>query len=152
MTNGKIQVEEYQRFDKSNSDILKRVRGEASRYKRIKLDTYFRRPKSAASSILPITFDSPGSSYSGHLRRASTNTQTDSAEGSPVLSESNGLTRRPEKDVSQIIENVISVYINQHRQVEYSPGLIHVCGPFSVIIKEESDIYFCFERMMELIG
>ena len=56
------------------------------------------------------------------------------------------------KDLSSVLENVISAYINRNRNVDYFPALIHLCGPFVHSLSKESEIYYSFEKLMNQIG
>ncbi|CAG8721216.1 4070_t:CDS:2, partial [Acaulospora morrowiae] len=92
LTSLKDKYEEYLTAEKENSDIIKRLRGEVSRYQRRVRDV------------------------------DGTNTA--------------------------IFENVIGAYMNNNRNVDYHPALVHLCGPFVYCIKSESDVYHCFIRLM----
>ncbi|CAH1756629.1 12225_t:CDS:2 [Entrophospora sp. SA101] len=39
-------------------------------------------------------------------------------------------------------------YLNHNRDIEYYPALIHLCGPFVYCIRNEAEVYYCFERLM----
>ncbi|CAG8540507.1 550_t:CDS:2 [Acaulospora colombiana] len=92
LTSLKDKYEEYLTIEKENSDIIKRVRGEVSRYQRKIKDV-------------------------------------DGANAT-------------------IFENVIGAYMNNNRDVDYYPALVHLCGPFVYCIKSESDVYHCYTRLM----
>ena len=55
-----------------------------------------------------------------------------------------------DKDVALIFEHVICAYLN-NRGVEYYPALVHLCGPFVLSVRTESDVYFCFEQLMGML-
>ncbi|KAI9137319.1 ankyrin repeat-containing protein [Paraphysoderma sedebokerense] len=48
-----------------------------------------------------------------------------------------------------IFENVVSTYINHHRSVDYSPALVHLCAPFVSCLSKESEVYYCFEKLIK---
>ncbi|KAK9766848.1 hypothetical protein K7432_003780 [Basidiobolus ranarum] len=50
-----------------------------------------------------------------------------------------------------VFENVIGAYLNGNKNIEYSPVLVHMCGPFVEYLSEEWEIYYCFEQMMSQI-
>jgi len=50
------------------------------------------------------------------------------------------------------LENVISIYIDHNRTVDYNPAFIHLCGPFVYSFDNEYDVYYSFERLMILLG
>ncbi|KAK9764186.1 hypothetical protein K7432_008518 [Basidiobolus ranarum] len=50
-----------------------------------------------------------------------------------------------------IFENVIGAYLNSNKNIEYSPVLVHICGPFVECLTEEWDIFFCFEQLMSQV-
>jgi len=94
----KTKYEDYKQNDKINNELLKPIRGEASRYNRSK-EKFFK-----------------------------------------------------SKNLTQTLENVISIYINHNRTVDYNPAFIHLCGPFVYSYNEEYDVYYSFERLMILLG
>jgi TBC1 domain family member 2 len=98
VSESKSRYEEYVQFEKENSEISKRVRGEASRY-----------------------------------------------------GKSKGLSGKMQ-DLPTTVENVISAYINHNRSVDYNPAMVHLCGPFVVTLEKESEVYFSFERLMQVFG
>ncbi|KAK9768011.1 hypothetical protein K7432_001695 [Basidiobolus ranarum] len=49
-------------------------------------------------------------------------------------------------------ENVISAYLNRNKAVEYTPALVSLCGPFVETIDNESEVFFCFERLMTILS
>jgi len=93
----KTKYEDYKQNDKINNELLKPIRGEASRYNRSK-EKFFK-----------------------------------------------------SKNLTQTLENVISIYINHNRTVDYNPAFIHLCGPFVYSYNEEYDVYYSFERLMILL-
>jgi hypothetical protein len=55
-------------------------------------------------------------------------------------------------DWTDIIESVISKYLNSHKEVDYSPAFVYMCSPFVACLNESVDIYHCFDRFMVLLG
>ncbi|ORX90747.1 RabGAP/TBC [Basidiobolus meristosporus CBS 931.73] len=51
-----------------------------------------------------------------------------------------------------VFENVIGAYLNGNKSVEYSPVLVHMCGPFVECLSEEWEIYYCFEQLIDIIA
>ncbi|OLY78272.1 hypothetical protein AYI68_g7680 [Smittium mucronatum] len=49
-------------------------------------------------------------------------------------------------------ENIICAYLNTNNQIEYKPSFIQLCAPFIYIISEDYDAYYCFERLMSILG
>ncbi|CAG8495291.1 5610_t:CDS:2, partial [Ambispora leptoticha] len=97
LTSLKAKFDEYLTIEKENMEIIKRVRGEVSRYQqKIK------------------NFDDMN-------------------------------------DYTSIFENVISAYMNHNRHVEYYPALVHLCAPFVYCVKNEPEVYYCFERLMTIL-
>ncbi|KAJ2699858.1 hypothetical protein FB645_005185 [Coemansia sp. IMI 203386] len=75
-----------------------------------------------------------------------------------VRGEVNRYMMRTKKDcqldphaVPAIFEAVICAYINCNNHVEYSPALIPVCAPFVITMKNECDVYSCFERLADVL-
>jgi hypothetical protein len=56
------------------------------------------------------------------------------------------------KENCATLEHVVTAYLNNNREVDYYPALISVCAPFVITVKEECDAYYCFERLMKLLG
>ncbi|KAL1914256.1 uncharacterized protein VTP21DRAFT_9070 [Calcarisporiella thermophila] len=56
------------------------------------------------------------------------------------------------KEMSTIFERVICAYINHNRHIDYSPALISLCGPFVLTLQKESEIYYCFEKLMHILN
>lgn len=61
----------------------------------------------------------------------------------------------------RVLTNVISAYINHNgalmeadsnMSVEFGGGLVHLCGPLVYILNDESEIYWTFERLMNVLG
>ncbi|ORX91954.1 RabGAP/TBC [Basidiobolus meristosporus CBS 931.73] len=50
-----------------------------------------------------------------------------------------------------IFENVIGAYLNSNKNIEYSPVLVHICGPFVECLSEEWEVFYCFEQLMTQI-
>lgn len=75
-----------------------------------------------------------------------------SGDASPDALSDSGRATRDMEEPHVLLENVLSAYINRHRQIEYAPGLVHMCGPFTVMMVEEAEIYYCFEHVMRLVG
>ncbi|CAG8536082.1 10200_t:CDS:2, partial [Ambispora gerdemannii] len=97
LTSLKAKSDEYLAIEKENMEIVKRVRGEVSRYQqRIK------------------NFDDTN-------------------------------------DYTSIFENVISAYMNHNREVEYYPALVQLSAPFVYCVKNEPEVYYCFERLMSIL-
>jgi len=46
-------------------------------------------------------------------------------------------------------ENILLVYINNNKEVEYTPGMVHLLAPFVFTISSESDIYYCYLAFMK---
>ncbi|CAG8567375.1 8546_t:CDS:2 [Paraglomus brasilianum] len=55
------------------------------------------------------------------------------------------------KDYTNMLENVISAYMNHNREADYYPALVHLCGPFVNCIRNEAEVYYCFERLMNIL-
>jgi TBC1 domain family member 2 len=98
ITNLKEKYEEYLAIEKENTEIMKRVRGEVSRYQQ--------KTRSLGDN----------------------------------------------KDYTNMFENVISAYMNHNREIDYYPALVHLCGPFVNCIRNEAEVYYCFERLMNILG
>ncbi|KAI9331893.1 rab-GTPase-TBC domain-containing protein [Obelidium mucronatum] len=90
--------ERYQGTERQSTDILKRIRGEVSRYIR-------------ARSKMPFQ----------------------------------------SKDPNKAIENVVSAYLTQYRGSEYSPVMVYLSGPFAYLLANESDVYYCFAALMQMV-
>ncbi|KAJ3064432.1 hypothetical protein HDU98_012160 [Podochytrium sp. JEL0797] len=90
--------EKYQQTDRQSTDMVKRIRGETTRYYR-------------ARSKLHCHFQDPN----------------------PVM------------------ENVITAYLSQYRGAEYSPALVYLTGPFLFVMHSESDVYYCFAALMQMV-
>lgn len=56
------------------------------------------------------------------------------------------------KENCATLEHVVTAYLNNNRDVDYFPALVPICAPFVITLKEESDAYYCFERLMKLLG
>lgn len=56
------------------------------------------------------------------------------------------------RNITQIVENIISAYCNHNHRVEYYPAMVNLCAPFVYSIKRECDAFFCFERMANTLG
>ncbi|KAJ3413737.1 hypothetical protein HDV05_007640 [Chytridiales sp. JEL 0842] len=91
--------DEYKSFERDNNEVMKRVRGEVTRYHR------------ARSKIFK--------------------------------------TKAGGADPSAVLENVISAYLSHNRAVEYSPEMVHLCGPFVYLLAQESDIYYSFASLLQ---
>ena len=48
-------------------------------------------------------------------------------------------------------ENVVCAFMQAHKELDYSPFLIYLCGPFIYSCKEEVDVYYCLEKLMDQI-
>eukprot|EP00128_Syssomonas_multiformis_P018595 Colp12_sorted_trinity150504_noHs@24184 len=57
------------------------------------------------------------------------------------------LFQKPE--IRKLFEDVISTYMNRNSHIEYSPSLIHLCGPLIFVSKSEADVYYLFEALMK---
>jgi len=57
--------------------------------------------------------------------------------------------QRPE--VQARIVEIISAYVNYMTDVEYSPSMISLIGPFVYSLKKDSEIFWCFEALMKKI-
>lgn len=55
------------------------------------------------------------------------------------------------KRFNAICENVIGGFLNLHRDIEYSPGLVPMCAPFIYCLSRETEIFYCFEKLMEMM-
>ncbi|CAO3657734.1 unnamed protein product [Umbelopsis ramanniana] len=55
------------------------------------------------------------------------------------------------KENCATLEHVVTAYLNNNRDVDYYPALVPICAPFVITLKEESDAYYCFERLMKLL-
>ncbi|KAJ3014057.1 UNVERIFIED_CONTAM: hypothetical protein HDU68_000450 [Siphonaria sp. JEL0065] len=95
--------EKYQETERQSTDILKRVRGEVSRYYR---------SRSGGSSKTPFQSQDP----------------------------------------CKTMENVISAYLSQFRgTAEYSPVMVYLSGPFAYLLSSESDVFYCFASLMQMV-
>jgi hypothetical protein len=56
------------------------------------------------------------------------------------------------KENCATLEHVVTAYLNNNRDVDYYPALVPICAPFVITLKEECDAYYCFERLMKLLG
>ena len=56
------------------------------------------------------------------------------------------------KENCATLEHVVTAYLNNNRDVDYYPALVSICAPFVITLKEECDAYYCFERLMKLLG
>ncbi|KAI8620302.1 rab-GTPase-TBC domain-containing protein [Chytriomyces sp. MP71] len=54
-------------------------------------------------------------------------------------------------DPSSPIENVVSAYLTHFRGTEYSPVMIYLSGPFAYLMVTESDVYYSFCALMQMI-
>ncbi|KAI8923635.1 rab-GTPase-TBC domain-containing protein [Entophlyctis helioformis] len=93
------QYREYLQYDKENTHMAKRVRGETSRY-------CFRRRK----EFEKLEFKG--------------------------------------KDLESRMENVVTAYMNRHRLNQLPEMLVPMCGPFVYTVAIESEVYFCFEKLL----
>ncbi|KAI8806821.1 rab-GTPase-TBC domain-containing protein [Cladochytrium replicatum] len=126
LTSARAKYEEYLLFDKENSDVAKRVRNEAQRYQRA-------RPP-------------PPSSTSKWVSPSSTSSSSRNSGGANALVVKSGV-----KNVGGLLENVLCAYVNHHSNTDYFPSMVNLCGPFVYTLVHESDIYFCFERLMSAL-
>ncbi|KAJ1660051.1 hypothetical protein IWQ61_000982 [Dispira simplex] len=66
------------------------------------------------------------------------------------------LQRKPHRALSKesapVFEAVINAYLNRNGGVSYNPGLVALCAPLVVTFRRESDIFFCFERIVNLLN
>jgi hypothetical protein len=56
------------------------------------------------------------------------------------------------KENCATLEHVVTAYLNNNRDVDYYPALVSICAPFVITLKEECDAYYCFERLIKLLG
>jgi hypothetical protein len=59
-------------------------------------------------------------------------------------------------DLQQIdpntFERILLAYLNTHRDTEYSSAMVAQCAPFIFCLESECDAYYCFERLMQVLG
>ncbi|KAJ1910217.1 hypothetical protein IWQ60_010770 [Tieghemiomyces parasiticus] len=48
-------------------------------------------------------------------------------------------------------ESVISAYLHRNSGVEYSSAMVPLCAPLVATLERESDVFFCFERIMNVL-
>jgi len=51
--------------------------------------------------------------------------------------------------VQQEIQNVISAYMNYHTQTDFTRGIISLLGPIVYSLKNEVEVFWCFEALMQ---
>lgn len=56
------------------------------------------------------------------------------------------------EDLSPVMQNMVTCFLNRHKQLDYLPSLVHLCGPLALAISEESDAYWAFEALMQEVG
>ncbi|ORY52972.1 RabGAP/TBC [Rhizoclosmatium globosum] len=54
------------------------------------------------------------------------------------------------KDPSGVLENVISTYLTERRNVEYAPQMVYLAGPFAFLMASEADVYYGFMSLMRM--
>ncbi|KAI9203968.1 rab-GTPase-TBC domain-containing protein [Polychytrium aggregatum] len=91
----KAKAEEYSRLTKDKSEVINRVRGEASRYVKSR-SKYFK-----------------------------------------------------SQDYILTIENVLTTFLNHHRHIDYSPALVHFCGPLVYSMSAEAEVYYSLEKIVQ---
>jgi hypothetical protein len=95
LSHRQAKYDEYRKYvERDNGEVMKRVRGEISRYQKAR---------------------------------------------SKIFTSNN---------IGPIMENVISAFLSCNRDVEYSPEMVHLCGPFMHVLPHEHDIYYCFSALM----
>ncbi|RKO92375.1 rab-GTPase-TBC domain-containing protein, partial [Blyttiomyces helicus] len=58
------------------------------------------------------------------------------------------LESRSRAGLEGTLEKVVATFLAQHADVDYSPALVILCGPFAFAMSMECDVYYCFERLM----
>ncbi|KAJ3191108.1 hypothetical protein HK101_008087, partial [Irineochytrium annulatum] len=145
---------EYRQFDREPVDTQKRVRGEIARYQQ---RTAAPNLKGSYHSSRANNGSSGGGSQSIAASASFTSSTSSNSFSSTSTSPANGasaaaLARANKvKDQAQIMENVLSAFLNHHRDVEYTAGMVHLCGPFFWALSQEMDVYYCFAAMAQRI-
>lgn len=62
-----------------------------------------------------------------------------------------GRTQKSSRDVPGILESVITGFLNVHSGLEYTPGLVALCGPLVALLDSEHEIYYAFEKLLGLL-
>ncbi|ORZ31534.1 rab-GTPase-TBC domain-containing protein [Catenaria anguillulae PL171] len=87
-----------------------------------------------SSHIAPDTAKLVRGEFSRYLRRV------------PVFAQ---LTQEVGIDVVRgVFERIIITFLSNHSDLDYEPPWIHVLAPFVASIRDERDVYFCFEAFM----
>ncbi|KAI9230520.1 MAG: rab-GTPase-TBC domain-containing protein [Piptocephalis tieghemiana] len=55
---------------------------------------------------------------------------------------------RPSLDIPGIVERLIATFLGRTDDREYTPGLVNMTLPFIMVFEQESDMYWCFERLI----
>jgi hypothetical protein len=64
---------------------------------------------------------------------------------------STGVDGRTEAEQIGLVERVLCAYLNRNKEVEFHAGLVHIVLVFAYCFKEESDVYYCFERLCTML-
>jgi len=56
-----------------------------------------------------------------------------------------------QEEVQTLIQNVLCSYSNYHSHIDFSRGIISLLGPLVYSLKDESQVFWCFEALMRKI-
>ena len=57
-----------------------------------------------------------------------------------------------QENVQTMMQNILSAYSNYHTQFDYGRGTICLLGPLVYTLKDEAQIFWCFEALTKKIG
>lgn len=58
------------------------------------------------------------------------------------------------RTIQERMESIISMYLSNHQEKDFTPSLVYLCGPFvSIYVSEHHQTaYLAYSKMLDLIG